>query len=39
MDVFLIEDDDLCNTNTTWDKVSAEIKKNVIVPLSVLNNF
>ena len=27
MDVFLIEDDDLCNTNTTWDKVSAEIKK------------
>ena len=38
--IFFIEDDDLiekCNTN--WDKVSADIKKNLIVSMSTIKNF
>ena len=37
---FLIEDDDLLKKyNTIWDKVSADIKKNLIVSLSKIKNF
>ena len=37
---FLIEDDDLLEKyNTTWNKVSADIKKNVIASLSIIKNF
>ena len=37
---FLIEDDDLIEKyNTTWDKVSAYIKKNLIASLSTIKNF
>ena len=40
MDVFLIEDDDLLEKyNTIWDKVSADIKKNLITSLSTIKNF
>ena len=37
---FLIEDDDLSNKyNTIWEKVSADIKKNLIASLSTIKNF
>ena len=37
---FLIEDDDILKKyNTIWDKVSADIKKNLIVSLSKIKNF
>ena len=37
---FLIEDDDLLEKyNTIWDKVSADIKKNLMANLSAINNF
>ena len=40
MDVFLIEDDDILKKyNTIWDKVSADIKKNLIANLSIIKNF
>ena len=36
----LIEDDDLLEKyNTIWDKVSADIKKNLIASLSITKNF
>ena len=37
---FLIEDDDLLKkSNTIWDKVSADIKKNLIASLSIIKHF
>ena len=37
---FLIEDDDLLEKwNTIWDKVSADIKKNLIASLSIKKKF
>ena len=37
---FLIEDDDLLEKyNNIWDKVSADIKKNLMASLSAINNF
>ena len=41
MDVFFfIENDDLIEKyNTIWDKVSSDIKKNLIAGLSTINNF
>ena len=37
MDVFLVEDDDLLNKyNAIWDKVSTDIKKNLIESLSII---
>ena len=37
---FLIEDDDLLKKyNTIWDKVSADIKQNLIARLSTIKNF
>ena len=37
---FLIEDDDLLEKyNTIWDKVNADIKKNLIATLSIIKNF
>ena len=37
---FLTEDDDLLEKyNTIWDKVSTDIKKNLIVSLSKIKNF
>ena len=37
---FLIEVDDLLEKyNTIWDKVSVDIKKNLIASLSKINNF
>ena len=37
---FLIEDGDLlAQYNTIWDKVSADIKKNLIASLSIIKNF
>ena len=37
---FLIEDDGLLEKyNTIWDKVSADIKKNLIAILSTINKF
>ena len=37
---FLIEDDDLLKKyNTIWDKVSADIKQNLIASLSTIKNF
>ena len=37
---FLIEDDDLLEKyNTTWDKVSADIKTNLIASLPAIKNF
>ena len=37
---FLIEDDDLLEKyNTIWDKVSADIKKNLIASLFAIKNF
>ena len=37
---FLTEYDDLLETfNTIWDKVTADIKKNIIVSLSTRKNF
>ena len=37
---FLIEDDDLLKKyNTIWDKVSTDIKKNLIASLSTIKNF
>ena len=36
----LIEDDDLLEKyNTIWDKVSADIKKNLITSLSTIKNI
>ena len=40
MDGFLIEDDDLLEKyNNIWDKVRADIKKNLIVNLFTIKNF
>ena len=39
MDVFLIEDDLLEKYNTVCDKVSADIKKNLIASLSTIKNI
>ena len=41
MDVFFfIEDDDILkNCNTIWDKVSANIKKDLIASLSTIKNI
>ena len=40
MNVFLIENDDLLEKyNTIWDKVSADIKKELIANLSIIKNF
>ena len=37
---FLIEDDELLEKyNTIWDKVSADIKKNLIANLSTIKNI
>ena len=37
---FLIENDDLLEKyNTIWDKVSTDIKKNLIASLSIINFF
>ena len=37
---FLIEDDDILEKyNTIWNKVSADIKKNLIVSLSTIKNL
>ena len=37
---FFIEDDDLIKkSNTIWNKVSADIEKNLIASLSIINNF
>ena len=37
---FLFGDDELLEKyNTIWDKVSADIKKNLIVSLSVIKTF
>ena len=37
---FLIEDNDLLEKyNTIWDKVSADIKKNLIASLSIIKIF
>ena len=37
---FSIEDDDLLEKhNTIWDKVTADIKKNLIASLSTIKNF
>ena len=37
---FLIEDDDLLEKfNTIWDKVSADIKKNLIASLSIIKPY
>ena len=36
---FLIEDDDLLEKCKIWDKVSADIKKNLIAIPSIINNF
>ena len=37
---FLIEDDDLLEKyNTAWNKVSADVKKNMIASLSIIKNF
>ena len=38
--IFLIEDDDsLEKYNTIWDKVSADIKNNLITSLSTIKNI
>ena len=38
--IFFIEDDDLFEKyNAIWDKVRAEIKKNLIVSMSTISNF
>ena len=40
MNVFLIENDDLLEKySTIWDKVSADIKKELIANLSIIKNF
>ena len=40
MNVFLIENDDLLEKyNTIWDKVSADIKKELIANLSIIKIF
>ena len=37
---FLIENDDLIEKyNTIWDKLSADIKKNLISSLSIIKHF
>ena len=37
---FLIENDDLVEKyNTIWDKLSADIKKNLIASLSIIKHF
>ena len=37
---FLIEDDDLLEKyNTIWDKISADVKRNLIASLSTIENF
>ena len=37
---FLIENDDLLEKhNTIWDKVSADIKRNLIASLPIIKNF
>ena len=37
---FLIEDDNLLEKyNSIWDKVSTDIKRNLIVSLSTMKNF
>ena len=37
---FLTENDDLLKKyNTVWDKVSADIKKNLMVKVSITKNF
>ena len=37
---FLTESDDLLKKyNTVWDKVSADIKKNLMVKVSITKNF
>ena len=37
---FLTENDDLLKKyNTIWDKVSADIKKNLMVKVSITKNF
>ena len=37
---FLTEDDDLLEKyDTIWDKVSTDIKKNLIISLSKIKNF
>ena len=40
MDYFLIDDDDLLEKySTIWDKISPDIKKNLIASLSTIKNF
>ena len=40
MNVFLIEDNELLKKcNTTWDKVSADVKKNFTANLSITKKF
>ena len=40
MDVFLIEDDDLLEKYITiWDKVSPDVKNNLITSLSTIKNI
>ena len=40
MNIFLIEDDDLLDKyNTIWDKVSTDIKKNLIANLSIIKKL
>ena len=40
MDIFLIEGNELLEKySTIWDKVSADIKKNLIARLSTPKNF
>ena len=37
---FLIEGDDLLEKyNTIWDKISADVKRNLIASLSTIENF
>ena len=38
--IFLIEDDDLLEKyNTIWDKVTIDMKKNLVASLSWIKNF
>ena len=40
MDVFLIEDDGLLEKcNVIWDKISADIRKNLIANLPIIKTF
>ena len=40
MDAFLIEEDDLLEKhNTGWDKITPDIKNNLIANLSTVKNF